>query len=231
MKNWWRRLLPGGERLSWPPRRVTQWFWGLFVLITLPYLILGSASTYDTAIAHGASFGYAALRALAAFFGLGLAHAILGGMFFFLVALFTSVVIPDVVSGARAVKGAVRRTPAAWQRMRDNTAKATSRLRQGTVAFLRYLSGVPVRLHAMTAQDWLFSLFFVLSVAMLALMIWLVWGWAGAAVAWLPQGFVDGKGWLLQLIVGTFMCVIPWSLSMSVLSAVIKALIRRRNGR
>ncbi len=231
MKNLWRRLLPGGERLSWPPRRVTQWFWGLFALLSLPFMVLDTASVYDTAIAQGATFGDAALRAVVAFLSIGLAYAIMGGMLFLMVAFFTSVVIPDVVSGARAVNNAVRRTPAAWQRLRDNTAKATSRLRQGTVAFFRYLAGVPVRVRAMTARDWLFTLFSVLSVAILVAMLWFVWGWAGAAVSWLPDGFVDSKGWILQLIVGIFICIIPWSLSISVLSAVMKAIIRRRNGR
>ncbi len=99
------------------------------------------------------------------------------------------------------------------------------------MAFLRYLSGVPVRVRAMTARDWLGTLFFVLSVALLVLMVWLVWGWAGAAVAWLPDWLVDSKGWVIQLLVAWFICMIPWSLSMSVLSAIIKALIRRKNGR
>lgn len=231
MKNWWRRLLPGGERLSWPPRRVTQWFWGVFALLALPFMILDTARMYDTAIAHGATFGDAALRALVAFFGLGLAYGIMGGMLFLMVTVFTSVVIPDVMSGARAVNNAVRRTPAAWQRFRDNTARATSRLRQATVALMRYLTGVPVRIRAMTARDWLFTVFFVLSLAILALLLWLTWGWAGAVVAWLPDWLVDGKGWFIQLIVAWFICMIPWSVSMSVLSAIVRALIRRKNGR
>jgi ABC-type antimicrobial peptide transport system permease subunit len=194
-------------------------------------MILDTARMYDTAIAHGATFGDAALRALVAFFGLGLAYGIMGGMLFLMVTVFTSVVIPDVMSGARAVNNAVRRTPAAWQRFRDNTARATSRLRQATVALMRYLTGVPVRIRAMTARDWLFTVFFVLSLAILALLLWLTWGWAGAVVAWLPDWLVDGKGWFVQLIVAWFICMIPWSVSMSVLSAIVKALIRRKNGR
>lgn len=231
MKNWWRRLLPGGERLKMPPRRVTQWFWGLFGLLSLPFMILDTARLYDTAIAQGATSGDAALRALVAFFSLGLAYGIMGGMLFFMVAIFTSVVIPDVVSGARSVNNAVRRAPAAWQRFRDNAARATSRLRQATVAVLRYLAGVPVRIRAMTARDWLFTVFFVLSVAILALMLWLTWGWAGAVVAWLPDWLVDRHVWFIQLMVGWFICMIPWSVSTSVLSAIFKALIRRKNGR
>jgi hypothetical protein len=214
-----------------PPRRVTQWFWAIFALFSLPFMILGTAHTYDTAIAQGATFGDAALRALVGFFSLGLAYGIMGGMFFFLVALVTSVVIPDVMSGARSVNNAVRRAPAAWQRFRDNAAKARSRLRQGTVAFFRYLAGVPVRVRAMTARDWLFTLFFVLSIAILALLFWLTWGWAGAVVAWLPDWLVDRDVWFTQLIVAWFICMIPWFVSMSVLSAIIKALIRRKNGR
>jgi hypothetical protein len=83
----------------------------------------------------------------------------------------------------------------------------------------------------MTARDWLFAVFFVLSLAILALLLWLAWGWAGAVVAWLPDWLVDGKGWFVQLIVAWFICMIPWSVSMSVLSAIVKALIRRKNGR
>ncbi len=92
-------------------------------------MILDTAGVYDTAIAQGATFGDAALRAVVAFFSLGLAYGIMGGMLFLMVAFLTSVVIPDVVSGARSVNNAVRRAPAAWQRLRDNTAKP----RQGCV--------------------------------------------------------------------------------------------------
>ncbi len=231
MNKWWRKLLPGGERLSLPPRRVTQWFWVLFGILSLPAMILSTARMYDTAIAQGASFGDAALEALVGFFSLGLAYGLLGGMFFFVVCLFTSVVIPDVVSGCRAVNAAARRAPAAWQRFRDNSARATSRLRQGTVTILRHLAGLPVKIRAMTARDWLFALYCVLAFAILAAMLWFAWGWAGAVVSWLPDWLTDRHVWFYQFMVDWLICIIPWSLALTVLNAVFKAIIRRRNGR
>lgn len=231
MNKWWRKLLPGGERLALPPRRVTQWFWAVMAVLSLPFMILDTASLYDTAIAQGAIFGDAALRALAGFFALGLVYGLLGGMLFFLVCLFTSVVIPDVVSGVRAVNNAARRTPAAWQRFRENAARATSRVRQRTVSFLRFLSGIPVKVRAMTARDWLFTLYCVLAFAILAGMLWFAWGWAGVVVSWLPDWLFDDRRWFLQAIVDWFICMIPWTLALSVLNAVFKAFIRRGSKR
>lgn len=227
MNKWWRKLLPGGERLALPSGRVTKWFWVIIVALSLPFIILDTASLYDTAIAQGATFGDAALRALVGFFALALAYGLLGGMLFFLVCLFTSVVIPDVVSGVRAVNDAVRSTPAAWQRFRENASRATSRVRQRTVSFWRVLSGIPVKVRAMTARDWLFTLYSVLAFALLAGMLWFAWGWAGVVVSWLPDWLFDDRRWLLQAIVDWFICMIPWALALSLLKAVFKAFIRR----
>ncbi len=210
-----------------PPRRVTLGFWGLCALFTLPLMIMDTARMYDTAIAEPATFGDAALRALASFFGLGLAFGIMWGMLFLAVAYITSVVIPDTVSAVQSIRAAARRAPAAWQRFRDNVARARSRLRQGLVACLRFLGQIPVRVRAMGAQEWLFGLFVLLSLATLAGMLYLGWGWAGAVVAWLPHWLVDGKDWVIQLIVDWLICMLPFSITTSILSGLIKALVRR----
>ena len=231
MMKWWRKLLPGGERLGLPPRRVTQWYWGLFALLTLPFMIIDTAQLYDTAIAQNATFGDATARAFAGFLALVIAYGLMGGMLFFFICFITTVVIPDVVSGYRAVNDAARRAPAAWQRLRDNTARATSRLRQRSVSFLRFLAGLPVKVRAMTARDWLITIHMVLSFAILAAMLWFAWGWAGVAVSWLPDWLFGDTRWAIQLLADWLICMIPWVLSSSVLSAVFKALIRRRNGR
>lgn len=231
MKNWWRKILPAGERLALPPRHVTQWFWVAVAVLSLPFMVLDTARLYDTAIAQGATFGDAALRAVAAFFALGLAYSMLGGMLFFLVCLTTSVLIPDVVSVARAVNGAVRRTPAVWRQFRDNVALASSRARQRTVAFLRFFAGIPVMVRAMRARDWLFMLYCVFAILILAGMLWFAWGWAGVVVSWLPDWLFDDRRWFLQAIVDWFICMIPWVLALSVLNAVFKAFIRRGSKR
>lgn len=230
MNKWWKRskrLLPGGDRLSMPPRAVTRWFWGIMLLLSLPFIIMGTAGVYDTAVAQGLTFGDAALRALGAFTALSLAYGFLAGVLFFGIAFITSVVIPDVVSAYRAADGAVRRAPAAWQRFRDNAARAHSRVRQRTVAILRYLGQVPVRIAAMRGEDWLFALFFALSLLTLAGMLYLGWGWAGAVVAWLPAWLVDDRPWFFQLLVDFFMCMIPFSIAISLLSSLVKVVVRR----
>ena len=231
MNKWWRKLLPGGERLALPPGRVTKWFWAIIVALSLPFMIIDTVGLYDTAVAQGATFGDAALRALVGFFALGLAYGLLGGMLFFLVCLFTSVVIPDVVSGVRAVNNAARRTPAAWQRFREDAARAASRVRQRTVSLLRVLTGIPVKVRAMTARDWLLTLYCVLAFALLAGMLWFAWGWAGVVVSWLPDWLFDDRRWFLQAIVDWFICMIPWVLALSVLNAAFKAFIRRGSKR
>lgn len=232
MKNFWRRLLPGGERLHMPPAAVTRWFWAIMALLSLPMMIIDSAHMYDSLIAQGANFWAAAGSAFGSFVITGvILLGLLGGMLFFIVSLFTSVVIPDTVSGYRSARDTIRRIPAAWQRFRDNCARAWSRLRQAAVAFFRFLGGLPVRIRAMTAEQWLFGLYAILSFGTLGGMLWLTWGWSGAVVGWLPHWMSDGKDWMLQLIVGIFICMIPWSITMTVLSSLVKALIRRRNGR
>ena len=79
----------------------------------------------------------------------------------------------------------------------------------------------------MGAQEWLFGLFVLLSLATLAGMLYLGWGWAGAVVAWLPHWLVDGKDWVIQLIVDWLICMLPFSITTSILSGLIKALVRR----
>lgn len=227
MNKWWKRLLPGGERLAMPPRAVTRWFWGIMLLVSLPYIIVGTAGVYDSAAAHGVAFGDAALRALGAFAALSFAYGLLAGVLFFGIAFITSVVIPDVVSAYRATDSAVRRVPAAWQRFRDNAARARSRVRQRSISVLRYLGYIPARVGAMKAEDWLFALFFAGSLLILAGMLYLGWGWAGAVVAWLPNWLVDDRPWFFQLLADFFICMIPFSLAISFLGSLIKVVVRR----
>lgn len=227
MKNWWRKLLPGGERLSMPPRAVTLSFWGIMLLVSLPYIIIGTAGVYEAAAAQGLTFGDAALRALGAFTALSLAYGLLAGVLFLGIAFITSVVIPDVVSAYRAADGAVRRAPAAWQRFRDNAARARSRVRQRTISVLRYLGHIPARVGAMRGEDWLFALFFALSLLILAGMLYLGWGWAGAVVGWLPTWLVDDRPWFFQLFVDFFICMIPFSIATSILGSLMKVFVRR----
>lgn len=231
MKNWWRKFLPGGERLRMPSPSVTKWFWGLLALVSLPFMILDAARVYDFAVAQGATFGDAVGQSAAVFFAGALAYGLLGGMLFLLVALFTSVVIPDVVSGYLAVSGAVRRAPDALRRLRASSARAASSAQRGTLAFFRFLGNIPGRVAAMRAEDWFFALFMLVSLSTLAGFLYLGWDWAGAVVAWMPDWLADRHSFVFQLLIDWFMCIIPFSIAITIWSSIAKAVIRRLRNR
>src|SRR5262249_31117152 len=104
MKIWWRKLLPGGERLKMPSRRVTLGFLLLYGLPTLVSIGSGPLAVYAQPVSHGLARSAAFLKALTAAGALLLAYALIGAIFFYCLTMFTSIVIPDTIAAYRAVR-------------------------------------------------------------------------------------------------------------------------------
>lgn len=224
MNKRWRSLLPFGGRLAMPPRPVSLWFWGLFGALTAVFLVLDTAAIYDSVRAHE-TFGIAAWTALKAGIALLLAYGLLGGLMFFMVALFNSVIIPDVVTGYRAVVSVARATPAAWRRFRDTSAKVRSRFCQGAVSTYRWLSGVPVRLRAMSANDWVASLHAGVSMVVIVGILYLAWDVSGFFVGGIPRWFASHglmHLFMVQLMADVLICIIPIALALTFMSPAFR---------
>ncbi len=224
MNKRWRSLLPFGGRLAMPPRRVSLWFWGLFGAFSAVFMILDTAAIYDSVRAHE-TFGTSVWTTFKAGLALLFAYGLLGGMLFFMVALFKSVVIPDVVKIYRGVSSVVRATPGAWLKFRDTTAKVWSRFCQGTVSTLRWLGGVPARLRAMSLNDWVASLHAGVSFVVIVGILYLAWPVAGFFVGGIPRWLAShglSHLFMVQLMTDLIICIIPIALTLTFMSPAFR---------
>lgn len=228
--SWWRKILPYGDRMKMPPRKVTIGFLLLFGLLSLYTLVQLSAGVYESALAENLSSGDAIVQVLKAL-GLGLVGlSMLGAIYFFVVAVFCSVIIPDLVSAYRAVRRGIAAAPGAYRKCRAALSLAWTRFCQMMGTFKRYIRTVPSRVAALKAEDWLLVPFASGVIAIIGGALYLGWGWASAVVAWLPAWLSHDGSFALTLIVDWMIVMLPVVILITIWGEVFRFVIRRVRG-
>ena len=207
MKSWWRWILPFGDRLALPPRSVRLGFYAVWGTLMAYFMLSIGISSYNIDVAKNVAPAQAALEAVGLAGLLALSLTAMGGLYFLIVCMFTSVIIPDTVKVVRAV-------PGAWRSFCS-----------GCGAAARWTANAPANLRKV---DWLFVLAFSGMLGIFASTLYFAWPLATAVYNWLPDWFhTDRSDWMLIFIFDWVICIIPNVLLTSVWMSIMRGIVRR----
>ncbi|HEY9787631.1 MAG TPA: hypothetical protein V6D17_19745 [Candidatus Obscuribacterales bacterium] len=230
MKQWWRKLLPEGERLQMPSPRITKGFLLIYGLLVVLDLIRIAASLYSQAPSHAtpAAVLFDVLKVCGVML---VAYAATGCMFFFMLSLFTSVIIPDAVAAYRALRRGIAAIPGAWTRFWAGFRALCASARKASGNFFSWLGALPARLAALTLEEWLIAPFALGMLAIMAGLLYLGWGWANTVNSWLPS-WMQADDWIYLFLIDWLICIIPLTVAMTLWGEIFRFLVRRlRNWR
>lgn len=202
------------EHARKPSKRVLAIFgivFGLLLLLTGPS---AAVSTYQHAIANGATWQLAFGRAAVTFGALTLLWTLQGALYLFIGCVFVPRIVADckeigtsIASGVRGIPSAARTT---WKFLGDAkraVSGAFGRLFEG-------LASLPGKWRAMTGKERFAATFAVLSMAILFGIGYLLWGVAGSVHAWLPTWLQTPHAFIGRLYIDVIMSVFIWAFIM-----------------
>ncbi len=202
------------EHARKPSKRVLAIFgivFGLLLLLTGPS---AAVSTYQHAIADGATWQLAFGKAAVAFAALTLLWTLQGALYLFIGCVFVPRMVADfkeigtgIASGVRGIPSAARATWKFFGDAKRAVSGAFSRLFTG-------LASLPGRWKAMTGKERFAAFFAALSMALLLVIGYLLWGVAGAVHAWLPTWLQTHHSFVGRLYIDVIMSVFTWAFIM-----------------